>query len=198
MPHLLADTSVVILAGGRATRFPGKLLADAGGMSLAVRVANNVRDVGPIVMSVAAGTPSDRFASIDCSVVEDDLPGRGPLEGVVSAARTVTTPWLFVVAGDAPFIESAHLLAMAAQRRPGIEAIVATHGNPPEMQPLCGLYDREALLREAEAELRSGRGAVRAVVGRLHGQAFPFADPLVVASINTPAEYDRYLARALP
>ena len=190
------DVSVVVLAGGRATRFPGKLSADAGGLPLAARVIDNVRTAGPVVLSVARGAAGSWAGPWGCRIVEDEVAGAGPLGGLLSAARSIATPWFYAVAGDAPFVLAEHLAALAGARSPGVEAIVASHGNPPHMQPLLGLYERGPFVREGEAELREGTGSVLAVARRLKARLVAFADARCVASVNTPAEYARYLASA--
>src|SRR5579859_5597016 len=100
------SSPVVILAGGEATRFPGKLDSDAGGIPLLVRVYQNVRDLGAVYISGDAISDSLR-RRIDCPIIADRIRHRGPLGGLVSTFESVAADRIFVVAGDAPFVDAA-------------------------------------------------------------------------------------------
>jgi molybdopterin-guanine dinucleotide biosynthesis protein A len=191
MPPAAADIAVVILAGGAATRFPGKLESDAGGMPLLLRVYRNVRSIGPVYVS--ANTPlSEQVArELDCAFVADREPGRGPLGGIVSTFESIAQPRCFTLAGDAPFIDRAVFERLLAAWEPGIEAVVAERGG--RLEPLCAVYAREAFLREGREELAAGSGAVRAVVERLRHRRVSFPDGRALAGINTIADRDALL-----
>jgi molybdopterin-guanine dinucleotide biosynthesis protein A len=95
------DLAIVILAGGRATRFPGKLEAAFDGEPLLARVYHHLRGVAP-VMIAGCDTFSDRLdALLDCPIVVDRWPDRGPLGGLLSAAHETHARRIFAVAGDA-------------------------------------------------------------------------------------------------
>ena len=53
-----------------------------------------------------------------------------------AALEEVTTPWIFALATDMPFVEPA-LIELLAQRRAGFDAVVPVADGHP--QPLCGL-----------------------------------------------------------
>ena len=78
-----AGTGVVILAGGEATRLPGKLELDAGGLPLIVRVLQNVRAAGPVYVSANRSFPPEIDMALHCPIVVDRHPGRGPLSGLL-------------------------------------------------------------------------------------------------------------------
>ncbi len=191
MPPAAADIAVVILAGGEASRFPGKLESDAGGMPLLLRVYRNVRSIGPVYVSANTRFCEQIARELDCAFVADREPGSGPLGGIVSTFESIGQPLCFTLAGDAPFIDRAVFERLLAAWEPDIEAVVAERGG--RLEPLCAVYAREAFLREGREELATGSGAVRAVVERLRHRRVSFPDERALAGINTIADRDALL-----
>jgi molybdopterin-guanine dinucleotide biosynthesis protein A len=185
------SVAVVILAGGQATRFPGKLESDAGGVPLLLRVYRNIRAMGPVYLS--ANTPfGEQIArELDCPVIADSLPGRGPLGGLASTFEKIPQARCFAIAGDAPLLNCAALGELLSAWESGLEAVVAERDG--RLEPLCGLYDRLAFLREAARELETGSGAVAAVVERLRHRRVRLCDERQLANINTGADRDAFL-----
>lgn len=182
----MPDLSVVILAGGDATRFPGKLEQLWGGEPLLLRVYRNVRDVGPVVVSAKGAFSAAIEQALDCPVAIDRVPGCGPLGGLRTAFGTVRTRRVFVVAGDAPFVDAAVFAELNAHCRDGVDAVVARNAAGVN-EPLCAIYDRAAFLSAAET-LHSPSAGVRDVLARLRVVAVQMDDPRVLVSINTPAD----------
>ncbi len=191
MQPAAADVAVVILAGGEATRFPGKLERDAGGVPLLLRVYRNVRSIGPVYVSANAPFGDTVARELDCTIVPDSQPGRGPLGGIVSTFESVREPLCFTVAGDAPFVDVRVFDRLLAAWEPPLEAVAAERNG--RIEPLCAIYSREAFLREGRTELATGSGAVRAVVERLVHRRVGFPDERALAGINTIAERDALL-----
>ncbi len=180
-------TGVVILAGGMATRLPGKLQIDAGGVPLLVRVYRNVRQVGPVYVSAAGGFPAGIDRELECPIVVDRWPRRGPLAGLYSTLVHVREPRVFVVAGDAPFVDGAVAEELAAAWEAGIQAVVPVNREG-RLEPLCALYDRAALLEAAGAILESGSGGVACAVERLSAKRVRLSNERVLANVNTAAD----------
>ena len=80
----MPDAAVVILAGGAATRFPGKLDRDVDGMPMLVRVYERVRGERQVYVA-GHGFSAGTDALLQCPVLLDRWPGRGPLAAFVSA-----------------------------------------------------------------------------------------------------------------
>jgi len=191
MPRAAADgTAVTILAGGRASRFPGKLTSDAGGVALLLRVYRNVRAIGPVYLSIDAPLDEALAHEMDCTIVPDRESGRGPLGGLVSTFARIEAPRCFVVAGDAPFAGSGVFAQLDAAWNDGVDAVVAESVG--RIEPLCAIYRTQAFLEAARLELEMGPGAVRSVVQRLPHARVRIAQS-VTASINTPADRDALL-----
>jgi molybdenum cofactor guanylyltransferase len=182
----------MILAGGEATRLPGKLALDAGGVPLVVRVARNVAAGRETVVSVNAafGPPLD--VMLGAPLIVDRWARLGPIGGFLSALPALRSPLVFAVAGDAPFVTAALIDALVDAWRPGDGAVVPEHGDEshPRIEPLAALYDRVDVLRAANAELAAGGRSLHGVLGRLRVRRVRFAHARTFANVNTPADYE--------
>lgn len=192
------DVSVIVLAGGEATRLPGKLYLDAGDVPLLVRVYRNVSPGRPTLLSCKGTLPPEIDAQLDAPAVIDRWAGRGPLAGLLSTMSVATTRWVFACAGDAPHVDAAFIDRLAARREAGDEAVVPrrARGGGTAIEPLAALYDRLAFLREGLPVLRAGDGALRLVIERLRARYVDVDDDVVFANINTPAEYAAFRGAA--
>ena len=192
MPERSAAVSVIVLAGGEATRLPGKLALEAGDVPMLVRVYRNVSAGRATALSCKATLPVDVDRYIDAPAVVDRWPLRGPLSGLISTMNELRTKWVFAVAGDAPFVDAAFIDRLEARLRPGDEALVPyrTVDGQRRIEPLAAIYAREAFVREGLPVLLSGNGALRSVIDRLAARFVEIDDERVFANVNTPADYD--------
>ncbi len=180
--------AVVILAGGQASRLPGKLELDMGGMPLLLRVYRNVRAAGPVYVSANCAFPREIDVALECPVVVDRWHGRGPLAAIYSTFGCISQRLSYVVAADAPFLTAAVLRQLADAWEPECEAVVPVNAAG-RLEPLCALYDRVAFLGAAHQVLREGSGGVAAAVERLRAKRIRFPDERVFANVNTAADY---------
>ena len=193
MAERSALVTSIVLAGGEATRFPGKLFKDAGDLPLIVRVYRNVSEGRATLISCKGALPYEIDLLIDAPAVVDRWPMRGPLSGLLSTIGEARTPWVFAAAGDAPFIDAALIDRLEACIEPGDEAIVPRRMREGEeqLEPLAALYHCDAFMREGLPVLLGGRGSLRAVIERLQTRYVEMeeADERIFANINTPDDY---------
>ena len=186
------EIGVVILAGGEASRLPGKLALSAGDVPMLVRVYRNVSPARQTVVSCRGGLPAEIDALLQCPKVSDRWEVRGPLCGLLSAMEQLTTPLIFAVAGDAPFVDGAFIDRLAQTWQPGDEAVVPVRerADRKRFEPLAALYDRAAFLREGEKALR-GKASMHAVLERLRVRPYPISqdEERIFTNVNTPADY---------
>jgi molybdopterin-guanine dinucleotide biosynthesis protein A len=192
MPERTPTVTVIVLAGGEATRLPGKLFMDAGDLPLLVRVYRNVCAGRATIVSCKGALPYEIDMLIDAPAVVDRWPMRGPLSGLLSTMSEARTPWVFAVAGDAPFVDAAFIDRLEARIEPGDEAIVPRRmrEGKPTIEPLAALYERDAFLREGLPVLSGGHGKLGMVVDRLKARFIDIDDDRIFANVNTPDEYD--------
>jgi molybdopterin-guanine dinucleotide biosynthesis protein A len=178
----------VILAGGRASRFPGKLEAPIGGKPLLAHVYDHFRAIAPVTVAGRATFSPELDELLDCPIVVDRWPDMGPLGGIVSACMEMRAKRVFVVAGDAPSVDSRVLDALANAWQDGDEACVPEHGG--RLEPLAALYDREALLAAAVPALHGDDRSLHGVLARLRVRSVSFdAHPFL--NVNTAADAAR-------
>jgi molybdopterin-guanine dinucleotide biosynthesis protein A len=187
----MPGAGVLILAGGEATRLPGKLALTAGDLPLLARVYRNVAPGRETWLAVKAALPAGLDALVPAPVAVDRWSMRGPLAGMLTTMAQMRSRWIFAAAGDAPLLDGAFIDALCAAREPGDEAVVPVREVDGAMQyePLAALYDRLAFLRAGLSVLRSGRGALRLVLERLRVRAFAAADARLFSNINTEDDY---------
>ncbi|HLI96400.1 MAG TPA: molybdenum cofactor guanylyltransferase [Candidatus Baltobacteraceae bacterium] len=184
-----APLGVVILAGGEASRLPHKLELPAGGVPLVLRVYRGVRDVGPVWICASGTFPEQIDCELDCPVIVDRWPRRGPLAALYHALPYVRAKRVFVVAADAPYVDGGVAAELASAWEPEIEAVVPLNRHD-RLEPLCALYDRAALLNAARAVLSQGSGGVAAAVECLAAKRVQLSNERVFWSVNTPADWN--------
>src|SRR5258708_7243642 len=131
----------VVLAGGASGRMGrSKAALELRGEPLLRRVVRRLRLALPNVLVV--GPPDLATLVPDATVLPDLTLGTGPLGGLHTALRAVTTPWVFVVACDMPFVAPALVRALArlatVHADAAAVALRTTHG----VEPLHAVYQR--------------------------------------------------------
>jgi molybdopterin-guanine dinucleotide biosynthesis protein A len=181
---------VLILAGGEATRLPGKLAMRVGDVPMLLRVYRNVAAGRETWISTKGELPPEFDALREVPQVVDRWKLRGPLSGLVSTMSAMPTEWVFAVAGDAPFVDAAFVDRLATHVAPELDAIVPRHDdNARRIEPLAALYRREAFVRAGLPVLESGEGALRLVIDKLRTTFVPVGDERAFSNINTPQDY---------
>ena len=186
----MSDVAVCILAGGEATRLPGKLALEVGELPMLARVYRNVSPGRATWLSTKGPLAPELAAHIDAPQVVDRWPLRGPLSGLLSTFSEMRADWVFAVAGDAPFVDAAFIDSLEMSIAPQYEAIVPMHDDERRrIEPLAALYRREAFLREGLPVLLGGDGALRLVIDRLRTRFVPVREERVFENVNTPDDY---------
>lgn len=178
--------AVCILAGGEASRLPGKMELEFAGRPLLAHVYRNVRGDYPTYVAARSTFSQALDAQLDCPIVIDRHPGRGPLGGLVSAFAEIREDRVFAVAGDLPNAGSHTLDALRNAWEPGDAAVVATRDGRPE--PLVALYDRRKFL-DAAQDVLAGSGSV-AEVARALGARFVPVPASELHNVNTPSDIE--------
>jgi molybdopterin-guanine dinucleotide biosynthesis protein A len=157
---MIADCTAVILAGGDSSRMgqdkAGLLLE---GSTLLQRVTATMQSsFSQVIVSVRQPR-----AEVALQQVCDAEADGGPLSGLLAGLAQVETTWMFAVACDMPFIQSAVIARMAELRGEQQAVVPLIDGHP---QPLFAFYAKQALpvMRDA---LANGEKRVRAVLKQL-------------------------------
>lgn len=159
---MIKDCTALILAGGNSQRM-GRDKANLllGEQTLLQRVVVVMQQVFPkVVVSVR-----QIRREIDLPQVCDDPSYAGPLAGLAAGLAYATTPWVFAVACDMPFLVQP-VIERLAQRREGYQAVVpVVQGHP---QPLAAFYATSCLDAIQNNLASGGKNSLRAVLERLN------------------------------
>ena len=186
------SVGILILAGGEATRLPGKLALAAGDVPLVARVYRNFAQPGRETFVATNRTFAPELdALLPVPAVIDRWSRRGPLGGMLTTMARMRSRYVFAVAGDAPFVTPELLALLLAESRPDDEAVVPERYEDGKrlLEPLAALYDRTAFLREGLPVLRGGRGALQLVIKRMRARFVPVEGSLTFTNVNTPGDY---------
>lgn len=181
-----ASIAVLILAGGRASRFPGKLEARFDGEPLVLRAFRTARETGwPVYVSAQGPFAPEIDRNLDCPVLVDRQPWGGPLRALHSACETIAHDRIFVLAADLPCVDAALLERIAGAWLPGDDAVIPRHDG--RLEPLAAAYARCAVLAESFTLFGEPRASMHDLIERI-GARFLDADARYFANVNTRAD----------
>ena len=202
------DVSAVILAGGKGRRMGGrnKALLEWGGETLLARQIRICATWADEIIVVSRDAEVERIASRfpPVRVVPDPAgyEGEGPLAGFAAGASCASGAFVWLVACDMPHIsaEAASLLLQRLRESGAGAPDAAPHAALPKLegrlQPLHGIYCRQAALEAAKLLLRQGRRKMTDLLGHLSYvclDADEFARCGIVqaftADVDTPEDY---------
>lgn len=136
-----SDFIAYVLAGGSSHRMKvDKLSLQIGGQSLLERTIATCEACFGQVKLVAG--QSDRFSSLDYTVVPDSPRARGPMAGVIAALEDCETDSCFLTAADLFDLSTEVIESLVAQYR-GQQYLGVMESNG--LQPLCGIYHKSSL-----------------------------------------------------
>lgn len=199
-----------ILAGGRATRYGGGhkgLLRLPDGRTIVERLNDEVAHAGIDAIAIMANE-AEPYRDCGCPIVADLRPGMGPLCGIEAAldyfARGEREAVLFLPC-DLPGIGATEISALkAAFEKACVESktpIVAARTIEPAAEksggflwePLCSIV-HNGWLDEIRRAIDAGERNVGRLWRRLGAIAVDFNDPRPFMNINTPEDWEHWLA----
>jgi molybdopterin-guanine dinucleotide biosynthesis protein A len=193
---MIKDSIAVIMAGGESRRMgQDKANLLLGDRTLLESVATTLQPMfGDVIISVRQRRPE-----IDLPQICDDPTHSGPLAGLAATLEYATTPWIFAVACDMPFITPAVIEYLAFQRA-DCQAVVPMVGGYP--QPLAAFYAKSCLV-EVRACLRgNGKHSFRALLDKIQvcyvsEEQMQAVDPLLRSffDLDTPQDVARAITQ---
>ena len=176
----------VVLSGGQSWRMgEDKALLIYRGKTL---LQNCISLVRRFTSDLIISGRHEQLGGVDMhgvSLVEDIIPGIGPLGGIYSAMSIPARRYL-ILAVDMPFLSYELLKKML--NIPG-NVVVSYKGR---LQPLCSILEREVVF-EAETRINRKEYAVMGLLDKIDYSLVEAATSLEVQDIDTPAEKDKYL-----
>jgi molybdopterin-guanine dinucleotide biosynthesis protein A len=178
-----------VLAGGRSSRMGrDKALLPFKGRTLIDHIAAQVHQAAGNITLV--GNPA-RYSYFGYPVIEDILPGHGPLSGIHAALTVSNADWNLIVACDMPELTAEFLTLLVERARSGCAHAVLPVGPAGLPEPLCAVYN----LRAADAIARALERNIRKVTDELAGlelDLWRIADSRHFYNLNTPEEWTCY------
>lgn len=168
------DVTGVVLCGGEGRRMGGveKPLVPLHDRPLLAHVLDRLLpQVGHVIVS--ANRELDAYRALGHPVVSDDVPGLGPLGGLATVARHVTTPWLFCCPGDAPRLDAGLVSRLAAALQ---DEVVAVYPNDGERKQYLFLLVRTSACRSLTTYLDGSARSVHGWLARVGARAADMRD----------------------
>ena len=191
---MIDDCTALILAGGASRRMGcDKAALQLGGQSLLQRATGLMRTLFPAILLSVQQPRGDLDPVI--LQVRDDVPDAGPLAGLCAGLRYATTPWVFAMAVDMPYLRHGIIQRLAGLREnhQAVVPIAAGH-----LQCLAAFYAATALpALQSVLESRGERGMRTAIsvldVRRVDERCLydADADPRSFADLDTPEDLAR-------
>jgi FdhD protein len=184
----------LLLAGGTSSRMGSNkaLLPYQGGRFIEAihrQMAALFREV-----LLVTNTP-ELFDFLPCRKVPDLIPGLGALSGIHSGLRHSSTPYVFAVACDMPYLHPG-LIRHLASLAEGTDVVIPETGKG--LEPLHAIYGRNTLPPIEEA-LHAGNGRIvsffdKVRIRKVGREEISRFDPAFRSfrNINTPEDYFRF------
>jgi molybdenum cofactor guanylyltransferase len=131
----------IILAGGQSSRMgKEKGLIEWKGKTL---IEYAIAVLSPICENILISANNDHFDSLGYPVIEDLIPGCGPMGGIFSALTRSETRNNLVIPSDTPFVtQEVYQYLMSHE---GSFDVIVPVDHDSFYQPLCAVYSRSVL-----------------------------------------------------
>jgi molybdopterin-guanine dinucleotide biosynthesis protein A len=193
------DVTGVLLAGGNSRRMgEDKRYLVVGEQTLLERGLAVLRSIFQEVLVVIA--QDSLPLNVDARVVRDLVPDCGSLGGLYTGLTQATTPYIFVVACDMPFLDPA-VITQFTSRRASADIVMAKLAA--RLHPMHALYGK-GCLPVLEQMIRARQLKIQEMLSHasLHVRYVTDADLLTIdpsgrsfQNVNTPADLE--VARSL-
>lgn len=152
----------VLLAGGKSTRMGrDKALMEVDGKPLLLHGVERLR---PHVRELLVVGDPRKYGGLVPGVLPDEIPGMGPLGGIVTAMGAARFDRLLVLAVDVPGVNERLLERLTRELPEDADALVPRHGG--SLEPLVAAYHRRCLpafMQQMMASRLSMHGALEHV-----------------------------------
>jgi molybdenum cofactor guanylyltransferase len=192
--HTGRDTTLAIIAGGSGYRLGG---VPKGLLTLEGRpIIERILDLRPRFADVLLVTDNPGpYQAYGLRSVSDQIQGRGAPGGVHAALAAATSPWLFTVGCDMPFVVWQAVRTVLEARAPEVDLVCFEIHR--RIEPLLAVY-RSSLAQPWAACLPKGP-SFASIFSRFRTRVLPESqlqevDPDLrsVVSINTPDDLARW------
>ena len=187
-----SNYTAAILAGGDSKRFDGKIKPLLPFRNKSI-LQNQLEVLIPLFPEILLITNSpDKFANhTDFIIHTDIIPHKGPLSGIHTALKKSSHDWVFIVAGDMPFINTETISSQIRDTwEAECDAVIPLVKN--NIEPLHGVYHKK-VIGKLESLLQSGKeSSVKKFLKTINTVYWELNDDVPFMNINTPEELRHY------
>lgn len=180
-PHF-NNIAGVILAGGESKRMGrDKATLEFSGDSLIKKTVRLFKSLFPTVIVISKET--EHLKDLGCPVIEDILPDRGAMIGILTAFSHTDEEAIFVAACDMPFLNEeviSHIISEGA----GFDVVLPVVAG--KKHPLHALYSRASSELMSET-FREGKKSLNAFIDSLAPEKVRFIDEEEIKQIDGEA-----------
>ncbi len=181
----------VILAGGEARRMGGrdKGLIEISGRPM-IEFIINAFEPQVDTLLINANRNEEHYAAYGHPVIADELSGyNGPLAGMASCLRVVSTEYMATLPCDSPFVP-ADLVTRLYRQLVEDDADISVAHNGERLQPVFSLM-KSSLIDSLQSYLASGERKIDRWYARHRMTETDFSDrPETFINVNTPEEIE--------
>ena len=139
---VLEKVTAIIMAGGKSARMKSdKLLLPVNGIPLIQHVYNQIKNYFSEIL--ISSNYISNYSFLNVKIVQDKIPGCGPLMGIASAMDSSANDINFVIAGDIPEIDKDLMLSIIEQCR-NYDGVIPVNSKN-QYEPLFAVYKKSML-----------------------------------------------------
>lgn len=191
--HRFSEVTGFVLAGGASRRMgQDKAAIRLGQESM---VERQIRLLHGVCRSMAVIGPPSNFECLSVPVYSDELPGRGPLGGILTGLHRTRTEFNLFLGCDLPFLEARFLSYLCQQAVWSGADVTVPAARVQGLQTLTAVYRRRAL-PAIRASLAAGENKVRRFFPRVCCRVIAWREiaragfpPYIFDNMNTLADY---------
>lgn len=181
--------AAIILAGGKSRRMRReKPLLPLGGRPLIAAIVEQIRPCFKTLL-ISAGD-RNKFAFLGLPVIEDEVPGQGPLLAILTALRSSPLEVNFILACDIPVVHVPFLESLLA-RAASCEIVVPRYRDG-KTEPLFAAY-RRSIIPAIERQVAAGDLRISSLFRTCRTEFVPMDGQEWFRNLNTYEEYHAYI-----
>ncbi len=186
---ILEKATAIIMAGGDSSRMGAdKSMLPIKGKPIIERVSEQLR--GSFEQILISTDETDKYSFLGCEIIQDKVPGQGPLMGIASALEASRNGLNFVVACDIPHIDLWYVRKMLAEAVKSRADIVVPTTSDEFYEPLFAIY-RKSTLKAINQVLRTGARKISDVFTRCRVKYIELQG-MWFTNLNTMVEYEEF------
>jgi molybdopterin-guanine dinucleotide biosynthesis protein A len=184
----MESATAIIMAGGDSSRMKtDKSKLPVNGQPMIAHVLDQLRPHFAQILISAKDTQAYAFPGVE--VIADQVPGQGPLMGIVSAIKASAHDLNFVQACDIPNTDIA-LVKKMLRCAGGYDAVTPRNPNG-QCEPLFAVYHK-SVLTVMEDMLKRGNKSVHKVFDLCNARYVDLQTNDAIPNLNTMPEYERF------